>query len=87
MRKGLVVVGILGVFATGYVCGSLTQQSAEAQLKDAGKAVMQQAGQSGGTLGAAADMGSSLTEMQDHVNGLQKNIDTLKKVQSALGMK
>jgi hypothetical protein len=25
--------------------------------------------------------------MQDHVNGLQKNLDTLKKVQSALGGK
>jgi hypothetical protein len=32
-------------------------------------------------------LGTSIVEMQDHVNGLQKNIDTLKKVQSALGGK
>jgi len=42
---------------------------------------------SGGMLGSAAQLGSSLTEMQDHVSGLQKNIDTLKKVQSALSGK
>jgi hypothetical protein len=29
-------------------------------------------------------MGSSLVEMQDHVTGLQKNIDSLKKVEAAL---
>jgi hypothetical protein len=46
---------------------------------------MQQAGESGGTLGSAAQLATSVTEMQEHVTGLQKNIDTLKKVQSALG--
>jgi hypothetical protein len=48
---------------------------------------MQQAGESGRMLGSAAQLASSLTEMQGHVSGLQKNIDTLKKVQSALGGK
>ena len=41
----------------------------------------------GGPVGSVAQLGSSIVEMQDHVTGLQKNIDTLKKVQSALGGK
>jgi len=36
------------------------------------------------TVGSAATLGSSIVEMEDHVNGLQKNIDTLKTIQSAL---
>jgi hypothetical protein len=32
-------------------------------------------------------LGSSIVEMQNHVNGLQKNLETLKTVQSALGGK
>jgi hypothetical protein len=32
-------------------------------------------------------MGSSLTEMEQHVSGLQKNLDALKKIQSMLGGK
>ena len=38
----------------------------------------------GGSLGAAGQLGSSITEMEQHVSGLQKNLDTLKKIQSAL---
>ena len=83
--RSLRLVMLGGTFAVGFLCGALSQQGANAQLKDLGGAVMQQAGQSGGVLGSAAQLASSLTEMQDHVIGLQKNIDTLKKVQSALG--
>jgi hypothetical protein len=73
--------GVLGmVFAAGLVLGSLGQRGAEAQLGD----VMKRAGESG-ALGAAGDLGSAIVDMQEHVNGLQKNIDTLKKVRSALG--
>jgi hypothetical protein len=39
----------------------------------------------GGPLGSVAELGSSIVEMQEHVNGLQKNLETLKKVQSVLG--
>jgi hypothetical protein len=31
------------------------------------------------------ELGSSIVEMQQHVNGLQKNLDTLKKIQGVLG--
>jgi hypothetical protein len=31
------------------------------------------------------ELGSSIVEMQQHVDGLQKNLATFKKVQAALG--
>jgi hypothetical protein len=77
----------ISIFTVGFLCGSLSQRRADAQLKELGGAMMQQAGESGGMLGSTAQLASSLTEMRDHVTGLQKNIDTLKKVQSALGGK
>ena len=72
---------ILGAFTLGYVCGSVSQPRADAQ--GLGN-VLDQAGKAGGPLGAAAQLGSSIVAMQDHVSGLQKNLDSLKKVQSAL---
>jgi hypothetical protein len=39
----------------------------------------------GGALGSAKELGSSIVEMQQHVDGLQKNLATLKKVEAALG--
>jgi hypothetical protein len=71
---------VIAVFAAGFFCGSLTQRSAEAQLGD----VMKKAGESG-SLGSVGELGSAIVDMQDHVTALQKNIDTLKKVKSALG--
>ena len=83
MNRIFVVVMIVGIFSFGYFCGSLSQRFAEAQVGGLGGA-LEKAGGMGGPVGAAAQMGSSLVEMQDHVSGLQKNIDSLKKVQSAL---
>jgi hypothetical protein len=72
---------ILGAFTLGYVCGSVNQPRADAQGLGG---ILEQAGKAGGPLGAVTQLGSSIVEMQDHVSGLQKNIDTLKKVQSSL---
>lgn len=77
------IVVILAVFMLGYFCGSLSQRAAVAQVPGLG-GVLDKAGGMGGPIGSAAQLGSSLVEMQDHVTGLQKNIDTLKKVQSSL---
>jgi len=82
MRKKILARAIrplilAAVFGLGYVCGTLNQQPAEAQLGgllDKG----------GGVLGQAKEFGSAIVEMQDHVSGLQKNLDTFKKVQSSL---
>ena len=69
---------LFGAFTLGYVCGSVSQPPhASAQLPGG---ILQ----GGGPLAAAGQLGSSITEMEQHVTGLQKNLDTLKKIQSAL---
>jgi hypothetical protein len=72
------------MFVLGFVCGSVRQQSAQAQVPGVGKGVLEQATGAGGALGSVAELGSSIVEMQQHVDGLQKNLGTLKKVQAAL---
>jgi hypothetical protein len=70
-----VFVSLLGgMFVLGFVSGSVSQRSAQAQVPGMG-----------GALGSVTELGSSIVEMQQHVDGLQKNLATLKKVQSALG--
>ncbi|HVN27326.1 MAG TPA: hypothetical protein VMT64_02510 [Candidatus Binataceae bacterium] len=79
------VTAIAITFAVGFLCGSVTQHRAEAQLGDLGKQAMEKAGASGGPLGAAVQLGQSIVDMQQHVDALQKNIDTLKSIKSSLG--
>ena len=85
IRARTAMVGIvLGAFTVGYVCGSVSHPRANAQGVGG---MLEQAGKAGGSLGAVSQLGSSIVEMQDHVAGLQKNLDALKKVQSLLGGK
>lgn len=85
IRRG-VFVSLLGrMFVLGFVSGSVRQQSAQAQVPGGGKGVLEKATGAGGALGSVTELGSSIVEMQQHVDGLQKNIATLKKVQAALG--
>lgn len=81
--RGVMTAIIVGVFGLGYVCGTMTQRPAEAQVGG----LLEKAGQMGGPVGSVAQFGSSLVEMQDHITGLQKNLDTFKKVQASLGGK
>ena len=70
-----VFVSLLGrMFLCGFVMGSVSQRSAQAQVPSMG-----------GALSSVSELGSSIGEIQQHVEGLQKNIATLKKVQAALG--
>jgi hypothetical protein len=78
---------MLGVFGLGFLVGTVNQRYADAQKIPGVGDVMEKAGKSGGPLGSVAQLGSSITEMQTHVNGLQKNLETLKTVQAALGGK
>lgn len=80
LSRGLMIAIIAGVFGLGYVCGSMTQRQAEAQMGG----ILEKAGKMGGPVGSVAEFGSSIAEMQDHITGLQKNLDTFKKVQSSL---
>ena len=83
--RGLMVSVILGVFALGFLVGTVNQRYADAQKIPGVGDVLDKAGKSGGTLGSVAQLGSSISEMQTHVNGLQKNLETLKTIESALG--
>ena len=82
--RGLRIAFIAGVFAAGYLCGT-TQQRAHAQLGQMGSEMMKKAGESGGALGGAMELGNTIVDMEKHVDGLQKNLDALKKVKAALG--
>ena len=90
MKKSIVgkavrIGAAVAVFASGWFCRTLSQRSADAQMGDVGKSVMEKAGDQGGALGAAAKLGTSISDIQTHLNELQKNVDTLKSVKSMLG--
>ena len=82
MRGVLRAGGIGAVFAAGYLCGALLQPApAEAQVGE----LMKQAGEMGGPLGSAAKLGTTITDMQKNVDGLNKNIEMLNQIKAALG--
>jgi LPPG:FO 2-phospho-L-lactate transferase len=84
--KGSIRVGAAAaIFAAGFLVGSITQRPAEAQLGDLKDKAMEGAGEQGGVVGAAGQLGTQLTDMKKNLDGLQKNYDMLKKVQSMLG--
>lgn len=85
IRRGTTILLALAVFGAGYLCGSVSGRQADAQVKELGGALMKEAGESGGALGSAAKLGTSIADMQEHVNGLQKNLETLKSIKAALG--
>jgi hypothetical protein len=79
------VAGVLvAVFTLGFVCGAVSLRPASAQLPQLPRGL---GGQVGGPLAASGQLGSSITEMEQHVTGLQKNLDALERIQSALGGK
>lgn len=76
---------MVAIFAAGWIGGSVSQQSAHAQMGDIGKGVMDKAGEQGGALGAAGKLGTSISDIQTHLDALQKNVDTLKSIKGMLG--
>jgi hypothetical protein len=74
LRRWVLVRLLGGMFLLGFVRGSVRQRSVQAHVPGLG-----------GALGSVPAFGSSLGEMQQHVDGLQQNRATLKKVQAALG--
>jgi len=81
MVRGILVSALMGMFGLGYLCGATTQQRADAQGVGG---LLEQAGKMGGSVGTVGQLGTSIVQMQEHVSGLQKNLDTLKGIQSAL---
>lgn len=76
------------VFTFGYLFGTM-QSPAQAQLGEMGKKMgsdmLGEAAGSNAMLGQATQLGSTIVEMEEHVSGLQKNIDALNKLKAALG--
>ena len=89
LKRGAQVAAILGIFGTGYLCGTVTERQAIADMKDlggaVGGAVVGEATGSGGAIGQAAKLGTAITDMEGQVSGLQKNLETLKMIKGALG--
>src|SRR5512138_2371811 len=83
VRTGIVTI----IFTIGFFCGSLTQRNASADWGQVGGALLDQVGETGGAAGSIVQLGKTITDMEKNVSGLQQNIDTLKKVKTALGVK
>jgi hypothetical protein len=84
MRGVIRAGGIGAVFAAGYLCGAMLQPApAEAQVGE----LMKKAGEMGapGPVGTAAQLGTTITDMQKNVDGLNKNIEVLNQIKAALG--
>ncbi len=81
VRVGVITV----IFGAGFLCGSMTQHNANAGLEELGGQLMKDAAESGGSLGTAAQLGTTITDMEKNISGLQKNLETIKKVKSLLG--
>jgi len=83
--KGIRIGALVALFACGWFFGAVSQRSADAQLDSLKKTAMDKAGQQGGTVGAAAKLGTSISDIQTHLDALQKNVDTLKSIKSMIG--
>jgi hypothetical protein len=84
MRRAIRIGALVAVFGTGYLLVAVTQPTAEAQMGEMGKKAMEQAAGSGGPLGTAAQLGTTITGLQKNVTELQGHIDTLNKIKAAL---
>ena len=76
---------LAAVFGGGYLVGVTSQPDAEAQMGQLGEKAMEAAGAQGGALGSAARLGTSITQMREHVAALSQNLDELDKIKAALG--
>jgi hypothetical protein len=79
------VAAATAIFTAGWLVGAVSQRSAHAQLGDLGKAAMEKAGAQGGVIGAAAKLGTSISDIKTHLDALQKNVETLEQVKALLG--
>jgi hypothetical protein len=84
MRRAAHVALLTTAFVAGYLFATVTHPSAEAQMGDLGKKAMEAAGESGGSLGAAAKLGTSISGMREHLNALNQDVDTLEKIKTSL---
>lgn len=75
---------VTALFGAGFLCGSLSQHDANAQFGTLGDEMLKKATKSGGLVGSVAQLGTTITDLEKHVSGLQKNLETLRSVKAAL---
>jgi len=89
LKRGMQVGAILTIFGAGYLCGTVSERRAVADMNDlggaVGGAVVKEAAGGSGVVGQAAKLGTAIGDMQGQVDGLQKNLETLKAIKGALG--
>jgi hypothetical protein len=89
LKRGMQVGAILSIFGAGYLCGTVSERRAIAAMADMGAAVggaaVKEAAGGSGMVGQAAKLGTAIGDMQTQVDGLQKNLETLKAIKGALG--
>ena len=74
MKKALLVVSMVAFFVAGYITGSI-------QTKNA---IAIELGGLGGTVSSLKSLGTTIVEMQENIDKLQKNVNTVKKVKDDL---
>jgi hypothetical protein len=84
MRRAIRIAAFAVVFGAGYLLGTVTRPTAEAQMGELGKKAMEQAAGAGGPLGTAAKLGTTISGLQKNVSELQGHIDTLNEIKAAL---
>ena len=77
--RGLRIAAVVGIFGAGYLCGTFGQRGACAE--------MGAPREGGGSFGPFGQLEKSIADMQQHVDGLNKELETLRKISGALGLK
>jgi hypothetical protein len=85
MGRGLRVALMAGVFGAGYLWGAFGAPRAEAQVAEAMKKGEKKADPQNGASGLVGQLASSINDMQQRVDGMQKDLETLKSIKAALG--
>ena len=70
MKKGLLVVTILLAFFAGYVAGSVHTRNA----------IALELGGAGSTIESLKSLGKTVIEMQENIDKLQANVNSVKKI-------
>ena len=76
MLYGVRIGIVTAIFSAGYLCGSLPQQSANAQMGEMGGELLKKATESGGTLGSVAQLGTAITDMEKKMLAACKKTST-----------
>ena len=79
------VVFFAAFFSAGFLIIPMTKQSTNVQLEGMGEEMLKNRVHSVSAVGSVVQPGAAVIDMEKHVSGLQRNLDTSKNVQTATG--